>query len=98
MRIGNQFDSNASQRIRVDQPDRSGAAGAASGRKPSSASSNVNVVKSDVEVLLDEMSKLKEDRSELLAQIKGRIANGDYFTAEAAENTAEAILKSLEKT
>ena len=90
MRIGNQFDR--ANELRIDRPEQ-----AVSSQKiaRNTSKSNFAGVRSDIEVLRDNMTRLEEDRSELLATIKDRVASGKYFTHETAIEVAEAIAEIL---
>ena len=92
MRIGGQF--NPANDLRVDRSE----------AKPTSnkdvqpaANQGFARGKGDVAKLRENMAAQPEDRSELVASVKDRVARGEYFTRDSAESLAKAMMQGSDK-
>lgn len=54
--------------------------------------------KTDVNVLQSAVQNLPVVRTEVVARVRERIRNGEYFTAAAAEKTAALFIANVDQT
>lgn len=95
MQINNQFLSAKPLETTASSSALPAAANADSGRSALSESST-HSASAELRRYLDLARQVPEVRQDLVAQVKTRLAAGQYLRIQAAQQTADAILRSAE--